>query len=573
MKTSDKPGFFKSLFGLGPKPAARVALPLYIPIPKAKVEKEAVANIEAIWNQVTQQRLGPLVSLQEANRYLERINPLPLPYEQRTRLSNILLNEVVTAIGGLFARFFQQGGGIPETREQRETISHAVRAAEQLAISYKMLFRQDWADPAHDRMAQEKMAVVVLRILECVRLEQLLRAFRYQKLPQHAWRDANQLFFALRGGWDIKAKHPLKIRMAVEDGASRLELFPQTAAVEQIYLSMQLTGLLDVITWPTHLIYRVDGYLSDIEPPLVRDDDVGGAITPGHIIVYHNQGTPPRFSRGPDQLGAALLVDINPIIRRATRDRAALISSAGAPIASDTLREIPEQDRVAFLDLLLHRLQPQQRRDVRQRVIGTRRARVFGGFDAVFRLFRDIGRKAKGPGVAAEERVFWDTLAGHSRVVADGEDAALESRWIIADEGSGGVQLRQQEGEYSMPLYVGRLVAYNSGAEGYADSRLGYVARLQRIGDDEVEVAIARLREHIRAVVVQDMDSMDQRTLPALLIRDLDGKWQLLCDNKHNFIIGERLAVIDDAKRYTGALGDIQIAQADFTVFELHAAE
>lgn len=573
MKDSDKPGFFKSLFDFGRKAPVRAAIPLYIPVPMLKAEKETATNIEAVWNKVTQQRLGPLVILQEANRYLEKINPLPLPYEQRMRLTNILLTEVATAIGNLFARFFHRGGGIPEMREQREGISHAVRAAEQLTISYKLLFRQDWADPAQDRIAQEKMIVVVLRILECVRLEQLLRAFRYQKLPQHVWRDSNQIFFALRGGWDIKAKYPLKIRLSVEDNASRVDLFPQTASVEQLYLSIQLTGLLDVISWPINLMFRVDCYLSDIEAPLTGNDDKGEVVPPGHIIVYRNQGTPPRFSRSQDQLGEALLIDLNPIVQRVTQDRAALVSSAAAPIASETLRQISEQDRIPFLDMLLHRLQPQQRRDERHRVFDTRRARVYGGFETVYRLFRDTRRKDKDQEDVVDERQFLDGLAEYAGSVTDGDDASLEPRWVIADEGFGGVQLRQQECEYSVPLYVGRLVAYNSGGEDLAGAHLGYVVRLQRLGDDEVEVAIARFREDIHVVVVEDLDAMDQRTVPALLIRTLEGKLRLLCDNKHKFISGERLAVVDDVHHYTGALGDTILAQPDFTVFELHTAQ
>ena len=574
MKNSEKPGLFKSLFGGGQEaPPLRAPVPLYIPIPVQKAEKEAIPNIEAMWNQVTQRRLGPLLLLQEVNRYLDKINPMPLPYEQRTRMSNILLNEVATAIGSLFARFFQQGGGIPETREQRESISHAVRAAEQLAISYKLLFRRDWADPAEDRDARDRLLLVVLRILECVRLEQLLRAFRYQKLPQHAWRDSNQLFFALRNDWDVEANFPLKLQFSVEDSASRLELFPRMSSVQQLYLSIQLTGALDVVSWPVHLMYRVGRYLGDIEAPSIVNDDKGEAVPPGHIVVYRNQGTQPSFNRGQEQLDEALLIDLNPLVRRVTQDRAALVSPLTAAIAGETLRATPERDRIPFLDLLLHRLQPQQRRDTRQRVFDDHRARVYGGFEAVYRLFRDIARHEMGQEGVIKERGFWDSLAEHTSIFANGEDTLPEPRWIIADEGPGGMQLRQQERDYSMPLYVGRLVAYSRGGEDLGDSRLGYVVRMQRIGDDEVEVAIARLREQVKAAAVEDLDSMDQRTVPALLIRDSDGKLQLLCDNKYKFITGERLAVVNDDHHYTGALGEIVLAQADFTVFELHTAE
>jgi len=571
MTDSTKSGFFKSLFG-GRKSDVRDVIPLHIPL-TLKAEQDSEQNIEAMWHQVLQQRLGPLLLLQAADRYLEKINPLPLSYEQRNRISNLILNEVVAAVSSLFSHFFQQGGGIPETREQRETISSAVHAVGQLVINYKLLFRQDWADPDQDRTTQERILLVALRIFECARLEQLLLAFRYQKLPMHTWRDLNHLFFALRSDWDITAKYPLKVQWTVEDYVSSVELFPKLGNLEQLYLTIQLTGLLDVISWPVHLAYRVGRYLSAIEEPFIKDDERIADIPAGHCIVYYNQGVPPRFSRDRDLGGDSLLIDLNPILRRATQDRATLMSPAKTEAASAALHEIPERDRITFMDLLLHRVQPRQRHEPRQRLFSAHHARVYGGFDVVYRLFTDINRKDSDQHAVKEERLFWDTLAQHINLVARSEEGVSEPRWVVADEGPGGIQLHVREGEYGLPMYVGRLVAYNGSEDELAASRLGYVVRLQRLGDDEVEVAIARIRGEIRPAAVQDQDTMEERLMPVLLIRAQDGKLQLLCDNKYSLITGSRLAVMYGGHHHSGALGKVIIAQADFSVFELHTSE
>jgi hypothetical protein len=572
MKRTGNISFFKSLLSDGREATVRAPIPLYVPIPIMKPGRETLTqiNIESAWDRVMQQDLSPLLILQEAHRYLEKMNPLPLPYEQRARLTNMVLSAVTAAIGTLLGRFFRYGGGIPETREQRESLSFAVHAVQQSAISYKLLFRRDWALPTRNRIGQEKVMASLLRILECLRLEQLLRIFRYQKLPQHAWRDANQLFFALRGNWDVRLRFPLRISLAVEDSASRVELFPRLASVEQLYTAIQLTGLLDAITWPVHLMYRVGGYLGEMDDPLAGGDAAGGVVPAGHVIVYRNQGMPPRFSVGQGSLGEALLMDLNPVIRRVTRDRAAVLASA--PFAGETLRQIPRRDRIAFLDTFLHHLQPQQRRETRRRIFDTRRVRVYGGFEMVFRLFHDIDRRDEGRGDASIARYFWDGLAEHASIVAANGETALDSRWLIANEGSGGVQLRQQESDYSLPLYVGRLVAYNSSGEDIAGSRLGYVTRLQRIEGDEVEVAIAGLRGEVRAVMAEDLEAVDHRVSPALLLRVAEGKLRMLCDNRDNFITGERLSVVHSDRYHSGVLGAIILAQADFTVFELHTA-
>lgn len=565
MNHPDKAGFFRSLFGVRPSPR-RPPLPLYLPV-QTRAEKEPGENIEALWNQVTEQRLSPLLLLQELNRYLDRINPLPLPHEQRLRIGNILLGELGAAISSLFSRFFQQGGGVPETREQREGISLAARAAEQLAVGYKLVFRADWGgEPGGDRTTDERLLTCGLRVLECLRLEQLLRAFRYQKLPEYAWRDAHQLFFALREGWDIKTRLPLKMRFSVGDAGGSLHLFPATAALEELYLAIQLTGLLDVVSWPIHLMYRACAYLRELkEAPPVHADS-GDALTPGQAIIYRARGAAPAFERSPRQAGESLLIELAPLLAQASGERATLQAAPDAPVGGETLRAMPACDRIALLDMLLQRLQPQRRRDPRQRVFDPHRARVYGGFETIYRLFRE----------SAAEPPPAELHPSRSLEVASEPGAAgdiRDTRWLVADEGPGGIQLRQQESAYSMPLFVGRLLAYQTGDRGAEESRLGYLVRMQRLGEDEVEVAVARLQGKIKAAVVEDVDALDRQPLPALLIHERDGKLRLLCDNRRNFFTGERLAVVIDDHHYTAVLGEAVLARGDFMVFELHTVE
>src|SRR3569623_985207 len=155
----------------------------------------------------------PVVLFMEAARLLDRRNPLPLAPEQRLRVTNMILSEVNDAFGALFPRFVDQGSGVPETREQRDGISHGVRAVELLAISYKLAFQQDYAGLGDEPARKERLIVVTLRIMELNRLEQLLRAFRYQQLPRHAWRDCNQLFFSASAYADLRVTHALKLRI------------------------------------------------------------------------------------------------------------------------------------------------------------------------------------------------------------------------------------------------------------------------------------------------------------------------------------------------------------------------
>lgn len=570
MKDAHKSGFFKSLFSGGRRGApARTDLPLYIPV-ALKPARVPPLDFDALVEVLLRHDYVPVTLFMEMVRLLEKTNPQPLAAEQRVRCTHMLVEELNKGLSTLFKRFVNEGSGVPESREQREGMSQAVRAVEQLAISYKLAFRQEYAVLSDDPAQRERLAVVVLRIMELIRLEQLLRAFRYQKLPQHAWRDSNQLFFASGGFSDVRTGHPLKIRIFENEGSPQRGLFPDVATLEQVYLSIQITGLLDVISWPTHLMYIVDRYLAELDPRLTAVPDEEANLPAGHVVIYQNQSVPPRFSRSHDELGKALLVDMRPLVRRAATDRVALNSPESASALSGPLGELDDHDRIPILDLLLQKVRPQKRGETRHTVFEARDARVYGGFNDIYRFLRSA---VAGNGAEAQdERRFWDSLAMHSKVIiGDGDEA--EPRWIVANESESGVQLRIQESQYAMLLQVGRLVAYTFSGEDAATAKLGYIVRLQRVGEREVEVGIARIRQTATAVVVEDLDAEDQRTLPAVMVRDTSGKLQLLCDNKHGFMTGDRLAVHANGHPYTGALGEAVLIKPDFTVFELHTAE
>lgn len=155
--------------------------------------------------------------------------------------------------------------------------------------------------------------------------------------------------------------------------------------------------------------------------------------------------------------------------------------------------------------------------------------------------------------------------------IVKGNDDAPPPRWIVANESEGGVQFRIQESQYAMPLHMGRLMAYTFGNDDRP--KLGYVTRLQRVGEREVEVAIARLRETATAVVVEDLASSDQHTLPALLIREPNGGLQLLCDYRHGVTTGNHLSILANGQSHTGVVGEACLNKPEFVIFRLHTAE
>lgn len=560
MNESSKPGLLKSLFGGRRRASARAKLPLHIPV-ASRTDKQLTLDVKGSIDELLRHDYAPVTLFIEMARLLDKINPLTLDAEQRVRASHVMMGGLNNALGAVLPRFLEQGSGVPESREQREAISEAVHAVELLSISYKLAFQQDYAELSDDIARRDRLASVTLRLLELIRIEQLLRAFRYQLLPQHAWRDCNQLFFSAGSFTDARATRALKLRIPMGTTLPPRGLFPEMASLEQVYLSIQITGLLDVISWPTHLMYVVDRYLAELDPPLSTQRDQELELAAGRVVIYRNQGVPPRFERSQDELGDTIEIDLRPLVEHVAADRRALSEDAAA--LSEPIRQIDERERGPVLDLLLHKLGPKQRRETRHAVFEAREAHVYGGFEGVYRVLRQhaIHRDASSRANA------WDQLASRSQVVT-GDGA--RSRWIVANESEGGVQFRIHETQYAMPLHVGRLMAYTlaSGDQ----PKLGYITRLQRVGDREVEVAIARLRHSATAVVVEELDSADQLTLPALLMRDTAGGLHLLCDRKHDVKPGDHLAVIADGHTHTGVVGEVQVSKPDFVIFHLHTA-
>ncbi len=569
MSHPEKKGFFRSLFGSGSASDASLALlPLHVPVPNKEAPDEA-SDPHNLVGHFSRQGLGAVPMLTEINRYLDQLNHWRLEPDQRVGLTNIALGHAVSAAAELYARFLSQGGGVPETSEQREGVSEGVRAAERLAISYKLVLRHDHAaDDDKEGKRCQRLSICALRIMELARLEYLLRAFRYQKFPTHAWRDCNQVYFAVRDLVDVRAKKSLKVRLYAKSDAETKSLWPESGSIEELFVAIQIMGLVDAISWPSQFMPVIADYVLHCEPPLTLTDDFLGVMPVQHSAIYRSQAHAPRLGRGEDQLGEMLLLDLAPLCDRARADHQALLSEQ-APSA--TLTALEAQDQLPFIDMLLKRLTPQERSDGRKAVFDARQVRIFGGFEDVYRLFRDLVREDQD--AAKESREFWDSLAEHTLIVQGERAKGPEPRWIVADESPGGVQLRMHESPYSAPLHVGKLLAYTAGDETSEQSKLGYVVRLQRSADMAVEVAIARIKGKVTAVVVEDLDALDQRTLPALLVLHSDGGMALLCDNKHKFMTGDRLAVFINPKHpHTGALGDPVLSQSDFTMFELHTS-
>jgi len=565
MKGPERPG----LTGLGRDgPAGGPGLPpLHVTVPTERPEDlQLETDPEVLRQRLMRVRYGPVPVLRELDRYLERLHRARLPAQLRGELLALALGETVRAARELARRYRQQGGGIPEPAELGLGLGEAIHVAEQVGAGYKLLFLtflgQGETSPAE---------AAAVRTLELLWLEQLLRGLRYQRLPARAWQDLNRIHQAARERGLEGRPHPLKVRLEVGPGQGAAVLQPpERLSLGQLYLLIQLKGLLDTTSWPLDQALRLDAYLAPLLGRLRVVEHGGGMVPQYHVAVEPHQARPPRLRWRQHPPAGALLLDLRPLLAQVKTDQRVLAGEEAArrpspsPAPSPALEGLSPGERQAFLAQLQHLLLPRERLARRQRIYGLRYARLYVGFEDVHRLYRDLA-------VGAErDRAFWDRLAAYSQAVAEDEDPAA-ARWVVADEGTGGMQLRIQESRYSTPLQVGRLVAYGLCEDPPQQVRLGRVVRLERAGEREVEIAIARLPGEVRAVAVVGEDGAE---LPALLLEGTAGGHRLLADPDHPLVPGHhlRLRPWDGGPERHGTLGGPRLGTQDFTLFDLHPA-
>ncbi len=532
--------------------------PLHVVMPTERPEDlQLETDPEVLRQRLLRVRYGPVPVLRELDRYLERLQRARLPAQLRGELTALALGELVRAAEELARRYRQQGGGVPEPAELGLGLGEAIHVAEQVGASYKLLFLT-FLGQGEDSPAE----AAAVRALELLWLEQVLRGLRYQRLPARAWLDLNRILLAARGRGLAERPHPLKARLGLgpaEGPAGRQP--PERLSLGQLYLLVQVKGLLDPTAWPLRQALRLDAYLAPLLGRLGLKEHAGGAVPQFHVAVEPQQARPPRLRWRQQPPPGALLLDLRPLLARVKADQRILAGEEARHRPSPALEGLGPGERRAFLAQLQHLLLPRERLARRQRVYGLRYARLYVGFEDVHRLYRDLGAGA------VHDRAFWDRLATYSQAVAEEEDPG--ARWVVADEGSGGMQLRIRESRYSTPLYVGRLVAYGLCEDPPERVHLGRVVRLERAGEREVEVAVARLPGEVRAVSVLTEEG---GRLPALLLEGTAGGQRLLADPEHPLVPGHalRLRLWDGGPERSGTLGGPQLGSQDFTLFDFH---
>lgn len=555
----------------------------------------------------------PIELLRKIDRYLYQLNTERISPAKRIQWVEHALQYACPAIRKIYSDQYKEDA-LPESHDRREGLVAAINVCGQLATGYKHQLSLDFAlSDRHYARVRGRVRTYALRILELIRMEQRLRALRYQKLLAKTWLDCNRIFFAVSQCEDIDASYQALpcLQVYLDRNPNDLERrLPTMTSLNLVYLSIQLNGLLDTNTISSRKLHFVDAQINRVIDSLTMIPDHGKPLSRGKVIVYGNQDCPVFFERQDEkqlqqQTGAAKagenqesilpilrakIIDVSPLdasLMAAHNNLLARFESADVTRGkTKKAKAVTDQDDMTHLltvDVMCDRLHLKRRKEEREYVIGQKILYVYNGFMSVYKLLVDMAEEdndVRSELVADNE--LRDALAGRSALIASDVEAAEFGQWFVIDRSEGGVHIKTRESQFTTALFIGQLVAFSFSREELQQPTLGYVLRLSRGIAGDIEVTLRILAQQAEATAVQsEFLSKNDMALPAILLPDRraveetgeQGDQRLVLHHSHRLSPGASIEIEAGDQQHRYHITDLLRMQREFVVYNVRPGD
>lgn len=517
----------------------------------------------------------PVRLLEETSKTLQKTNRTLIKPKQRQELAELLSSYIYPIVLLWYEKYQNQENSLPESDERRNALIASIEAIQQLSVAYKLLFCEYYSDnkKKYNKLAYSQAA----RSLELIRLEQRLRALRYQKLPKVSWQHCNQIFFSQAYHNAIDEDYSLIGLIGVRKESDKLRRGSvPNSNIRKLYTSIQLFGLLDVTTWPTRMFNVPDAYLDILagEGLKITQDD-GANLKPGFLLTYYKNEKPPVFKRSDNFSAPLILLEYTNLYNVLVKDHKEIgkqqfLSEFDESKFSRPLADIREVDRVPVIELMIMGLTSRERRQKRHASFDDSILSVYFGFYEVNRLLKDL--VAPDQARVKESRQFIDTLAMSSALLAEEQQNHMAASWTVTNFSTGGLLVSTEETDFSNPIQIDMLVAFTM-PDNKQHPILGFVRRLNRPSSKHVEIAIVRLSNYAETAGVQNQNELDTSLAKAvILIKDVRGEWNLIVKTSMSYSKGQPLKLIRaNGSSLPVRLGEEVYVKKDFKIFELRS--
>lgn len=454
-------------------------------------------------------------------------------------------------------------GGIPDSEIRQQVLDGIAEIAQAMMQSYQIVF-QEYYSGDNFRYARNHDEVLrcATRILELVAFRQTVLGLRYQQLSERDWQTANATFHVMHLYEDTSAP-VVSLGKLLNLSASY-----HYSSLQDVFITIQLIGLVDLMSWPTHLHGFLRNYIVAVPTPVqFKLDDGSSALDRNSYIAECHGKTPLRRVRGTSR--SALILDCHVFIDAVRRDGMNLVASKRdrkpdlMPVRFFRIQDI---ERYVVSDLLTKAYLMNETTIVPEQEQKAADLRVYVGFQAVFSLLRNTFNRGD------SERLV-DKLAKRSALLAEDHVATTESVWFLLYQDGKLIRLRTQETQFTTSMEVGALLSYGMGEEAVNSPRMAVVTRIYRPSAKTVVIDLFRLSRYAEPVAIFPKSDLGEvagteQGYAALLLHDeLIGGWCLAFPPQGILLAVKEMTLKHGDKSYDLTLAGLRNVTTDLYVF------
>jgi hypothetical protein len=425
------------------------------------------------------------------------------------------------------------------------------------------------AEERQGRAEQARILEASVRVLELTHLQQRLRALRYQPLPPSAWQSVNTLFCVLCRAGAEDSPVP-----ALCDDRLLLDSDGTTQAL-RIYRLIQAFGLFDCFAWSKRRQRFLDSYCTALPDALTITYQPTAAVDGLVRFTHAHHDGPPRRSAEPGSTHR-VLIDCNVLAETVRKDKETgrrQPSQLSSPTAN-CLAGLPPLARrpilYAMLRSLEHGIPPHTPAETEPHRCDLR---LEAGFESVSHHLQTVFTSDPAKRAQLLKNA---AFSGRSATQGDNAEAAAATEWLVLQQADQHMVVSTRETRYTKPISLGSLAVYGIGEEGFMRPAIGEVARIVRLGNQQLVVGItrrARFATLVNVFASVDEDTADASTaqVPCLLAYDDDLGWCVIASPRSSLPVGCPIQIRTRRLRVSTRLRRLRTTTAHFMLFELDA--
>lgn len=510
--------------------------------------------------------------IQEAVKYLEQFNRIDLKPNLRFELTQNLLAFTASSLTEQYRKYVSKGTSFPESAERKTDLTVCINLIQNLILSYKILLAHDYTLPLKKFNQQRKRVnKTTIKIIELSLWVQRYEAIRFQKFTSQDWKELNTIFFIHASLFNINEPVDMTDNLVLYKASGVFNTNNAKRSITSLYLSIQLFGMLDITSWPSRSILIIEQYLDKQEDLL--DFCLGKPEPPfeDFLLTYANGDTPPVFTEKETAFNFATinLAKLKKQIKKELNEieRKKFIGDEDKKRLAPQGKVVDLSENHGLLTLLLRNLTSVTRTSERKSLYGSRSVQVYSGLAESYRLLYEQGRQSRH---SAQDAGFKEAAARHSSLLVDDLSDELDSQWLVMNESENGLLIRTVESKYMHTMEVGHVVAIRNDGEGSETlPQLGYITRLDRLRDGELDVAIVKISVLAEAVTILEpgQDINTQELLPGILVKGLHDEWQIILPRYVSYVSGTPAIIRRKEDNIPVRLGDVVDTKNGFTMF------